>query len=40
MKGDTPMESIESICDLSLVGATGDEIEVLGYFETELTVNC
>ena len=33
---DLKLESIESICDLSLVGATGDEIEVLGYFEAEL----
>ena len=31
-----PLQDVESICDLKLVGATGDQIDVLGFIEVEV----
>ena len=31
-----PLQDVESICDLNLVGATGDQIDVLGFIEVEV----
>ena len=31
-----PLQDVELICDLNLVGATGDQIDVLGFIEVEV----
>ena len=31
-----PLQSVDSICDLKLIGATGTEIDVLGFIEVDV----